>query len=224
MRVRRLFGLRRSRADRESGAVAVEAAFITPLLILLVFGMIDMSLLIKDNVAVVSAVRAGARVASTEASVPGSVTSKGYVPGFAADTVATMNRATGNLARKATTTDPDDPATVVDGTQLFLSVVPAGAQAPEIKNSCSGITNCLQYNWNTSSEQFELVTTSWTKGSVDSCPISTATNPNGPDAVRVTLHSPHNFFTPVFTGSWKLQDSAIMNFEPQPGAVCASTT
>src|SRR4051794_10410786 len=117
MLVRGLRLIRRPRDDR--GAVAVEAAFITPVLLLLVFGMIDMSLLIKDNVAVVSSVRAGARVASAEASVPGATVRGVYVPGFAADTVAAMNRATANLDRVETTTGSD--GTVTTGTVLFLT-------------------------------------------------------------------------------------------------------
>ena len=223
MRARRRFGLRPSRAERDSGAVAVEAAFITPVLLLLVFGMVDLSLLIKDNVSVVSAVRAGARVASTEATLTGTTTSQGYVPGFAADTVATMNRATTNLSREESVTeDPDSGTTAVDGTQLFLSVVPAGATPPDITNSCSGIANCLHYNWENG--EFVLVSASWTRGSVNACPISTSTNPDGPDAVRVTLRTPHDFFTPVMSGHWQLGDSAIMNFEPQPMSICESVT
>jgi TadE-like protein len=58
---------RRPRRPGERGAVAVEAALITPLLIMLVFGIIDFGFLFKDWLAVTSATRAGARIASAEA-------------------------------------------------------------------------------------------------------------------------------------------------------------
>src|SRR4051794_24074229 len=56
---------RRQRSER--GAVAVEAALVTPLLMLLVFGIIEMSLLMRDASGVTNQVRAAARIAATEA-------------------------------------------------------------------------------------------------------------------------------------------------------------
>ena len=50
----------------ERGAVAVEAAIITPLLVALAFGIIEFGLLLKDDLGVTSSVRAGARMASAE--------------------------------------------------------------------------------------------------------------------------------------------------------------
>ena len=58
---------RRERPDR--GAVAVEAALITPVLVLLVFGIIEFGLAFRDWLAVTSAVRAGARTAAAETKV-----------------------------------------------------------------------------------------------------------------------------------------------------------
>jgi Flp pilus assembly protein TadG len=220
MLVRRL--LLAVRRRDESGAVAVEAAFITPVLLLLVFGMIDMSLLIKDNVAVVSAVRAGARVASAESAVPGTTTGGAYVPGFAGDTVAAMNRATTNLDRVETTTN--DKGEVKIGTRLYLTTVEGGTEPTAIGDSCTGQTNCLMYEWSDDAHGFELQPGgSWGKGSVDACPISPS-HPEGPDAIRVTLRSPHSFITPALSSSFQLDDTATMNFEPQPAAVCASST
>src|SRR5262245_42685421 len=60
-------GRRVRRARTERGAVAIEAALVTPLLVLLVFGIIEMSLVMKDTVSVNSSVRVGARVASVSA-------------------------------------------------------------------------------------------------------------------------------------------------------------
>ena len=53
-------------ARREGGAVAIEAALLTPLLLLLLFGIIEFGMLYKDYLAVTSSVRAGARMASAE--------------------------------------------------------------------------------------------------------------------------------------------------------------
>src|SRR3954454_22969101 len=52
---------------KERGAVAVEAALLTPLLALVLFGIIEMSLYMRDVVSVSSSVHVGARMASTQA-------------------------------------------------------------------------------------------------------------------------------------------------------------
>ncbi|WP_414690442.1 TadE/TadG family type IV pilus assembly protein, partial [Nocardioides sp.] len=49
--------LRRLRRRDESGAVAVEAALITPILVLLVFGIIEFSFVLRDYGVVSSDVR-----------------------------------------------------------------------------------------------------------------------------------------------------------------------
>ena len=51
---------------RERGAVAVEAALVTPLVLALIFGIIESAFLMKDVLAASSAVRAGVRIASAQ--------------------------------------------------------------------------------------------------------------------------------------------------------------
>lgn len=48
----------------DGGAVAVEAALITPLIVLLLFGIIEFGFVFKNHLAVTSSARAGARIAS----------------------------------------------------------------------------------------------------------------------------------------------------------------
>ena len=56
---------RRGRAaDRSRGAVLIEAAIVTPLFFILVFGIIDVGLALNDDLALSHATRAGSRVAS----------------------------------------------------------------------------------------------------------------------------------------------------------------
>ncbi len=57
----------RRRCRGERGAVAVEAALVTPVVLLMIFGMIEFSFALRDHVALSSAVRTGARMASTAA-------------------------------------------------------------------------------------------------------------------------------------------------------------
>ena len=66
---------RRCRRARERGAVAVETAFVSMLLISILYSIAETSFLLRDGMVVSSASRAGARIASslprTPASAPG---------------------------------------------------------------------------------------------------------------------------------------------------------
>ena len=61
---RQLGVVQRRRRSGDRGAVAVEAALITPLIVLLLFGIIEFGLLFKNYLAVTSSTRAGVRIAS----------------------------------------------------------------------------------------------------------------------------------------------------------------
>lgn len=58
--------IRRRLRTTDDGSVAVEAAFIIPILILIVFGVVEFSIVLRNNAALAGATRAGARVASAE--------------------------------------------------------------------------------------------------------------------------------------------------------------
>ena len=60
----RLGAVRRRRRSGERGAVAVEAALITPLIVLLLFGIIEFGFVFKNYLGVTSSTRAGVRIAS----------------------------------------------------------------------------------------------------------------------------------------------------------------
>jgi Flp pilus assembly protein TadG len=60
----RLFSHRYPRAERERGSVLVEAAFVFPVLVLLLFGTIDMGAVYNDYISVRQATREGSRQAA----------------------------------------------------------------------------------------------------------------------------------------------------------------
>ena len=92
--------LRRERDQR--GAVAVEAALITPFLCLLLFGIIEMSLLMRDAVSVNSSVRVGARIASVSASSgKGTCAASSNPPPCSPATVPALAQAAADAIQKA---------------------------------------------------------------------------------------------------------------------------
>ena len=96
------------RAVGERGAVAVEAALVTPLLMVLILGIIEMALLMKDDVALTSAVRNGGRTASANA---GRGTRRG------ATTTATASRRARRPTRRCSPSWPPTPSSA-PGTAL----------------------------------------------------------------------------------------------------------
>ncbi|WP_420372033.1 TadE family protein [Pedococcus badiiscoriae] len=54
----------------DRGAAAVEAAIVTPLILLIVFGIMEFGMVFKDTLTVSTSVRAGARTASAEPGTP----------------------------------------------------------------------------------------------------------------------------------------------------------
>jgi Flp pilus assembly protein TadG len=142
-RRRRLFFGRVSRDDR--GVAAVEAAIITPVLFLLLFGIIEFGLVFKDQLAITSAVRSGARIASAEP----------RIATFATDAASAV-------AREAGAVDMSD-VTALWIYQADSTGHPVGASGTF--NSCT--TNCIQYKW--SGSGFTQTSGSWSPTSQNAC-------------------------------------------------------
>jgi Flp pilus assembly pilin Flp len=179
----------RSRLRSEDGAAAVEAALIIPLLIFLLFGIIEISLLLRDHVATTSLVRAGARTASA---LPRSST---MVP----DTVAAMERAGSAL--------PKDSYEELWIYRADPNGLPIGNSASNKFATCG--TDCVRYAWNDARDTFGKVSGNWDPLSINACPG----DPNAM-AVGVYLRARHDFITGVFGSGMTVSDYAVLKFEP----------
>src|SRR5579875_2493253 len=135
---RRLAQRRRARRDGDDrGVTAIEAALITPIFFLVLIGIIEYGLVFKDQLAVTSAVRAGARMASAE---PRQAT-------FATDAAA-------QVAREGSALDLSN-AKALWIYQADASGHPVGSGGTF--SSCA--TNCDVFTWNGSS--FVQTSGSW---------------------------------------------------------------
>ena len=132
---------------RERGAVAVEAALVTPLLVLLVFGIIEFGLFFKDLLGVTSAVRAGARIASAE---PGTAT-------FAQD-------AADQVAQAATAVN------LSSTTELWVYKATGTTGQP---TSCG--TSCIRFTWDPSTHKFATTNAGAWPGSAQHACVSDTT-------------------------------------------------
>ncbi|MFT4088993.1 MAG: pilus assembly protein [Gordonia sp. (in: high G+C Gram-positive bacteria)] len=135
--------LRRQLRDR--GVVAVEAALVTPILLLIIVAIVEFGLVYKDQLAVTSAVRAGARMASAEP----------RIATFAQD-------AADAVAKEGSALDLSQ-VTALWVFQADSTGHPVGAGGTF--DSCA--TNCVQFKY--SDGGFTVASGSWASSSQDAC-------------------------------------------------------
>ncbi|HET7326334.1 MAG TPA: TadE/TadG family type IV pilus assembly protein [Nocardioidaceae bacterium] len=180
--------LHRRRHHRgERGAVAVEAALVTPLLVVLVFGIIEFGFIFKDWLAVTSSVRAGARIASAE---PRNTS-------FATDAAA-------QVAREGSALNMDD----VEALWVY-EASPDGF--PAGTGSFDDCTTCVKFSWNEATQTFDPSAGSWEAIDHNAC-----TDDTGHDSVGVYLAMEHDAITGLFFDSLGLSSHTVMSFEPIP--------
>jgi Flp pilus assembly protein TadG len=196
MRAFRIGSRIRTRRELASdrGAVAVEAALIIPVIILILFGIIEFALLLRDYVALTSATRTGTRMASAEP----------RMSAFADDAVAAVARAGTAM-----------PASSIQEMWVYKANAD-GLPGTESKTvgakfvSCSA--NCLRYTYNASTKSFTAAGGSWSYTSINAC-ASESTNMT---SVGVYIKAQHAWFTKLFGSNVSMGEHAVMRFEPMP--------
>jgi hypothetical protein len=173
------------RGDR--GVSAVEAAIVVPVFLLLVVGLVEFGLAFKDQLAITSAVRAGARIASAE-------------PRFA------------NFATDAASQVAKEGGAVNMSNVKELWVYKADSSGHPLGaggtfSSCT--SSCVHFIWNASSKTFVASSGSWAATGQDACV-------GEEDSVGVYLKFNHIGVTQVFFKALGLQSYTVMRLEPIP--------
>jgi len=199
---------------RDEGAAAVEFALVAMLLITLVFGIIEFSLLLRDYVSVGSAVRQGARIASAEAG---------------AGPATCLSYPTGTIPPPCSPTSaPKLAQDAADAIQIEGSAMPKG-NIDEIwiyKANASGFpgtatdmatatcsSNCVKYTWIAANSRFQYAGGTWTSTSIAACAGAS-------DSVGVIMKATHHFIIGLFGTTAQVSDRAVMLFEPIPTDSC----
>ena len=178
-----------ARARADSGAVAVEAALITPVLMLMLFGIVELSLLLKDDLAVSAAARAGARTGSA-------------LPRFDDGTTDFAQQTANQVARSA-------GALNLSAVSLTIYAADAAGNPGAGGSPVSCTDRCIHFSYSQATSAFVRVSGSWPAASINACPGDPAQ-----DAIGVYLSYPHPL--PVLGGTVTLTDRAVMAFEPVP--------
>ena len=180
----------------ERGAALVEAAVISPIVILLIIGVIEFGLLFKDYLTVANTTRAGARVATQEASNP-TADYQVLQAIKGASSAMNPNKIERIVVFRATSPSGTVPATCKSGTAVTGSCnvyVTTDMNRPSSDFGCTG----------SSPDRF------W-------CPTTRLDNQSDPpDYVGVYIQARHDYVTGMFGSARTLTDPTVMRIEPQP--------
>jgi len=204
---------RRGRRRSERGAVVVEAALVTPLLIILLLGIVEMALLMKDDVALTSAVRNGGRIASANAGAgPGDRASATCITPCTPANSPKFAQMAANAIQTAGSALPKDS---IQELWIYKANDKGYPGANGQKQMVCG-TNCVRFRWEDDVDEFRYISGTWLSKSVNACAN------NNPDSVGVYLRAKHDFLTGFFTNDVLIEDHAVFTFEPLPTLTCAA--
>ena len=202
--------MKRTRDSR--GAAAVEAALLTPLLALVLFGIIEMSLYMRDVVSVSSSVHVGARMASTQANAgPATCTPAPCTP----PTAPALAQYAANAMQQAGMAMPQDQINWV----IVYNANTAGYPMPNGNTSAACGTDCVKYVWNATKNQFVYSSGSWASASINAC----INDPNRM-SVGIILNAKHPWITGLFGNNATIQERTVMQFEPLTSDSCKPGT
>lgn len=211
----------RRRDDR--GAAAVEAALITPILVLLIFGIIEFSFLLRDYQVVSSDVRVGARIASTGAGGgPGTCeVYTGAPPCTNGNSPALAQLAADAIQREGSAMPPNS----INYILVYKANdkgYPGANGSTTMPSTCGGVANCVRFTWqpNAAGGQgaFRYAEGTWLSGSISACFPGNALNPL--DRVGVYMNATHRMMTGLFGTSITISDRAAFDFEPLATTSC----
>jgi Flp pilus assembly protein TadG len=184
----------------ERGAVAVEAALLTPLLALVLFGIIEMALLMRDVTSVSSATHVGARTASVGAAAgPGTCEASANPPPCSPASVAGLAQAAADAIHWI----------------LVYNANSSGYPMPSGNTSATCSTQCVKYVWDAGLDKFRYAGGSWTSSTINAC-----INDPARMSVGVIMNATHAWTTGLFGDGVTVQERSVMQFEPLPNDQC----
>jgi Flp pilus assembly protein TadG len=178
----------------DRGASAVEAAIVTPVVMVLLFGIIEAGFVFKDYLAVAGAVRAGVRTASAN---PRTATFAQAAANKVAQTGGAMNFS--------------------DVQQLWVYKVDLDltSNKPIGFTDFSNCTVCVKFSWDSGTKAFVPITggPTWASTTQSACSLSIG----GPlDRIGVYLKLKHDPFTGLVLQTIYISEASILSLEPIP--------
>lgn len=187
----------------------MEAALVIPILLIIVFGIIEMSMAMRDYAVVASNTRVGARIASTGAAA-------GQCKVGLAECTATASpvlaQAAANAIQRAGSAMPRDNIEYIMIFRANSDGFPGAEGIKTMPSTCPA--NCVKYTWVDAQDRFRYNSGSWASSTINAC------FPANLERVGVFLQAKHPFVTGLFGASVPLADRTVQEFEPLAAAAC----
>lgn len=189
-----------------------------PILMAVIFGIVEVTLLVKDNIGITSATRQGARVASAAADAgPGTCPSGPDAPVCTPASSPAFAQAAADAIQHAGQSMPQDLIKYILIYKANKKGFPGAESTTTMPTSCSGITACVMFKWWAPSDSFRFDSGSWDSKTVNACV-------NEGDTLGIYLRATHKFSTGVLGDGASLEDRAVMKFEPLDPDSCKPGT
>ena len=200
----------------ERGAVAIEAALVVPIIATMLFGIIEVTMLVRDDVALTSATRTGARVASAAAGAgPGVCETGPQAPPCTSASSPALAQAAADAIQRAGSALPEDAIDYLLVYKANSAGYPGAEGNTRMPSSCAGYASCVMVVWRDSANAFRYNGGAWDSRTINGCV-------NESDTLGVYIHATHKPVTGMF-GAIGLGDRAVMKFEPLSDDSCKST-
>jgi hypothetical protein len=196
--------------------VAVEAALVLPLLFTMLFGIVDLSLLVRDEVSTTSGTRIAARIAATGAgSGPGTCETGPDAPPCTPESSPALAQAAADAVQRSGMSMPKESIDYI----LIYKANDAGYpdSLSTMPTSCDGLQKCVMFKWNATLGKFKFKAGAWDSKSINGCL-------NQSDMVGIYLHATHHWASGIFGKSIAVDDHAVSRFEPLDPQTCAPGT
>lgn len=203
----------------ERGAAALEFALVVPLLLTLLLGVIEFSLVLRDHTVVTSNARTAARVAATGAGAgPATCYSGPEAPPCASQVTPALAQEAADAVQRAGTAMPEDYIEHI----LVYRANPQGYPGPEgsttMPTSCAGTAACVMFVWRDDAGGFRYHSGTWVSSTISACFPGTPTAPQ--ERVGVHVQARHPLLFGLFGDGLSLGERAVMDFEPLPSDSC----
>lgn len=196
--------------------MAVEAALVTPVLFLLVLGIIEMSLYMRDVISTTSSVRTGGRVASVSAGAgPGVCQASSNPPPCSPANTPALAQAAADAIQRAGAAMPKNQIQYL----LVYKANEKGYPLPAGNSNASCSSSCVKFVWDDGLSKFRYSSGTWVSTTINAC----VNNPSR-DTVGVLVVATHPWVSGLFGHGVTIEERAVMNFEPLPSDQCMPGT
>jgi len=195
--------------------VAVEAALVLPILFTVLFGIVDLSMLVRDEVSTTSATRGAARIAATGAGAgPGTCSTAPTAPVCTPASSPALAQAAADAIQRSGMSMPKESIDFILVYKANDEGYPGPASNTTMPNSCSGMAACVKFIWLPDDQKFRFASGSWDSTTINGCL-------NQSDMVGIYMHATHDWATGLFGSSIGVDDRSISRFEPLDPQTCA---